>query len=314
MKIETIDLTLIVVSFNTQRLTLGCLQSLYEQTNGLPMEVIVVDNASQDVSAEAISKHFPQVHLIRLDKNIGFGPANNLAAKHAKGEWLLLLNPDTVILDGAIQKLYFFAKEHPEAGIFGGRTFFKDGKLNPTFCWNKPTLWSTFCSGIGLSAIFKSSPIFDPENIGSRGVDIPHEVDIVSGCFFLIKKEIWDNLGGFNPDFFMYGEETDLCLRAGKKEIKCMINPNATIVHYGGASGKIRSEKKIRLFKAKALLFKNHWNKVSAQLGVFMLDGKVFIRMVIFALLQVIKPSKHNDYVMWRNIWKYRGEWQNILR
>lgn len=140
------SLSIIIVSYNTKKYTLECLRSIYEQTQDVSYEVIVIDNASSDGSAEAIEAKFPNVHLIKSKKNVGFAGANNLAAEEAKGDYLLLLNPDTVILDGAIQKLYNFALVNPDNLIYGGRTLFEDRSLNPTSCWKKKTLWSFFAT------------------------------------------------------------------------------------------------------------------------------------------------------------------------
>src|SRR5690606_30095528 len=129
--------------------------------------VLVVDNASPDGSAAAIEAEFPQACLIAEPQNHGFARANNLAAARATGRYLLLLNPDTVVLDGAIQKLVVFADAHPDAGIWGGRTVFEDGRVNPTCCWRFPTVWSMFCRGTGLAAMFRRSALFAPESFGA---------------------------------------------------------------------------------------------------------------------------------------------------
>lgn len=129
------DVAILIISYNTRNLALACLKSVYEQTSGIDFEVLVVDNQSADGSAGTIAAEFPQVDLIRAPKNLGFAGGNNLAAKNSRGDWLLLLNPDTVVLDGAIQNMHAFAKTHLEASIFGGRTAFSDGSLNPKSCW-----------------------------------------------------------------------------------------------------------------------------------------------------------------------------------
>ena len=212
------QLSIIIVSYNTRDITLACLESVYAQTRETSFEVIVLDNASSDGSADAIAGRFPQVRLIRHPINLGFAGGNNLAAKDAAGEFLLLLNPDTVVLNGAIDTLMAFARANPGAGIWGGRTVFADGTLNPTYCWKRQTAWSAFCCGTGLSSLFRGSRVLDPEAMGAWNRDQAPEVDIVSGCFLLITRALWDTLGGFDPAFFMYGEEADMCLRAREHE------------------------------------------------------------------------------------------------
>ena len=234
-------MSIIVVSFNTRELTMACLKSVLAETRGTTYELIVVDNNSADSSAAAISSEFPTVRLATPGTNVGFAAANNLAAKDARGEFLLLLNPDTVILDHAITRLIAFARQYPEAQIWGGRTLFADRTLNPASCFRRMTPWNQFCASIGLRALFKNSPIFSSELYGGWSRDRVREVDIVSGCFFLIKRSLWDRLGGFDPAYFMYGEEADLCLRARTFGARPVVTPEATIIHYGGASEAVRA-------------------------------------------------------------------------
>jgi len=303
------ELSIVIVSFNTSEMTCASIRSVFEQTQIQSFELIVVDNASTDGSAEAIALAFPQVRLFACDENHGFAAANNMAVSQAMGRWILLLNPDTLVLDGAIDKLLAFAKAHSEAAIFGGRTLFANGELNPTSCWGRPTPWSAFCIGVGLTAIFRGSRLFDPEALGGWARDSVREVDIVTGCFFLIRREHWEQLGGFDPMFFMYGEEADLCLRANKHGMKCLICPDAEIVHYGGASEKVYAGKMRRIFRAKAQLFVQHWNPWAARFGVFTLDIWALLRMLAFGVIRLGRKSAAENYRAWRDIWQGRSEW-----
>jgi GT2 family glycosyltransferase len=290
-------------------MTLACLRSVFEQAGERLFEVIVVDNASTDGSAEAITIAFPQVRLILPKTNLGFAAGNNLAAGEAKGEYLLLLNPDTVVLDHAIERLVTFAEGHRESQIFGGRTLFGDGSLNPASCWRRPTLWNIGCVASGASAMFRSSSLFSSEGYGGWKRDTVRRVDMVSGCFFLLRRQLWEELGGFDPLFFMYGEEADLCLRAARRGATCMITPDATIVHYGAASEAVRSDKMVRLFVAKANLFRRHWNGMAARIGVRLLDLWALSRVGAFFVLSHLRSGRRASYETWRNIWSRRKEW-----
>ena len=139
-----LDLSIIIISYNTREMTLACLRSIYEQTSDIAFEIIVVDNDSRDDSPLAIADNYPEVTLIKSKENFGFARANNLAAERAKGTYLLLLNPDTVVLDGAIQKLHAFSQENPDNRLYGGRTLYGDYSLNPTSCWKCQTLLESF--------------------------------------------------------------------------------------------------------------------------------------------------------------------------
>ena len=147
-------------------MTLECLRSIVRETRAHAYEIIVVDNRSSDGSADAIASEFPHIQLIRSEENLGFARACNLAATLARGEMLLLLNPDTVVLDQAIDRLLEFAEAEPRAGIWGGRTLFADGSLNPTSCWGKMTLWSLVSMAVGLKVLFPKSEFFNSEGYG----------------------------------------------------------------------------------------------------------------------------------------------------
>lgn len=304
------DLSVLIVSYNTRELTLACLRSLYAETHGLGFEVIVADNASSDGSAPAIAAEFPTVRLIARQDNLGFARANNLAAEHATGEYLLLLNPDTVVLDGAVRKLVAFARSRPGAGIWGGRTLFADRSLNPTSCWARPTPWSMFCLGTGLASVFRRSRLFDPESLGPWARDTVREVDIVTGCFLLISAERWRELRGFDPVFFMYGEEADLCLRARELGCRPAISPEATIIHYGGASEHVRADKMARLLSAKATLIRRHWPPASRWFGLSMLWAWGATRAAATGCLATFAPRRFSPHAeVWRTVWRRRSEW-----
>jgi GT2 family glycosyltransferase len=303
------DLSIIIISYNTKELTLACLQSIFQQTGDISFEVIVLDNDSQDGSAKAIAAAFPQVKLLAHSENLGFAGGNNLAAKKGAGEYILLINPDTVVLDGAIQKLLRFAKANPAAGIWGGRTLFADKSLNPASCWRKPTLWEIFCRSFMLASLFPNSFVFNSGSYSGWDRSTIRQVDIVSGCFFLLKRELWEKLDGFSPEFFMYGEEVDLCLRAKKFGVKPLVTPDATIIHYGGASEKILADKMVRLLKAKRLLMKNHWSARKYGVGKFIFQMYPFSRMIVSKTLGLFKEKFSKNADVWVELWRRRKEW-----
>jgi GT2 family glycosyltransferase len=306
-----IDLSILVVSYETRELTLACLDSVLGTLGELAAEVLVADNASGDGSAAAIRERFPDLELVACDENLGFARANNLLAERASGRHLVLLNPDTVVKPGALAALVACADEHPEAGIVGGRTTFSDGTLNPSSCWARPTLWSTFCLGSGLTSLFRRSRLFDPESMGSWQRDSVRRVDLVSGCLLLIRRELWRELGGFDEEFFMYGEDADLCLRAEEAGSHCLVTPRAEIVHLGGASERVRSDKMVSLFRARARLYRKHWSPARARFGVAMLDLWAFTRMSALALVGSVRPGARASRRAWREVWSRRSEWKH---
>lgn len=306
-----LDLTVIIVSYNTRKMTVECVRSVLEQTSSLRYEVIVVDNASTDQSVEAIRANFPEIHLIALDQNLGFGRANNLAADHAQGQKLLLLNPDTVVLNRAIEKVYGFALANPECRIWGGRTVFEDGTLNPQSCWKRMSLWSIFCNLLGLTRI-KSSSLFNSEGYGGWRRDSVRTVDIVTGCFFLVDRNLWAQLKGFDSRYFMYGEEADLCLRARRFGARPIITPSATIIHYGGASEPNKADQLIKLFAGKVTLLLEHEPYLTRSVGRLFFLLHPLSRIIAFRAAVVVFGKRCRQSAdVWNQVWANRQRWIN---
>jgi GT2 family glycosyltransferase len=295
--------SIIVVSYNTREMTLESLRSVFAQTRGL-FELIVVDNASSDGSAAAIKAEFPDIHLIAELENHGFAKANNIAAERASGDYLLLLNPDTVILEGAIDRLLDFARRVPEAGVWGGRTLFGDRSLNPTNCWRRMTLWSLASRVVGFSSLLRRSALFNPEGYGGWLRDSERGVDIVTGCFLLIRREFWKELGGFDPSYVMYGEEADLCLRAQARGARPRITPESQIVHYAGASEPVRADMIVRLLRAKLLLIRRHFSAWQQPAGLMLLRLWPLSRYWATRVL-----GRRIAAQTWGEVWRRRAEW-----
>ncbi|SFE79953.1 glycosyltransferase family 2 protein [Roseivivax sediminis] len=297
--------SIVVVSYNTRDMTLECLRSIVAETD-LPHEIVVVDNASGDGSAEAIAAEFPSIRLLAERRNHGFALANNIAADICRGEYILLLNPDTVVLDHAVDRLVAFAAARPDAMIWGGRTLYGDGSLNTTNCWRRMTLWSLLSQAAGLNSIFRNSAVFNPEAYGGWPRNSEREVDIVTGCLLLIERATWQQLGGFDPTYVMYGEEADLCLRARALGARPRISPEVEIVHYKGASEKIRADKLIRLMRAKISLIDAHFPMASRPLGRFLFALWPLSRHIYATLL-----GRGEARATWYEVWRRRSEWRS---
>ncbi len=300
-------LSVLVISFNTRDITLACLRSYFDQPRADEHELIVLDNDSSDGSADAIQAEFgDRLKLIRLDGNVGFAAGNNRAAEHATGDRLLLLNPDTVVLDDAINRLLAFADGTPDERIWGGKTLFADRTLNPKSCWMRATPWSLFCQAAGLSR-FRSNRFLNPEQPDAWGRGRPSRVDIVSGCFLLIDRDLWNTLGGFDESFFMYGEEADLCLRAREHGASPAVTDDAVIIHYGGASERVRSGKLIRLLHAKYRLCRRHWRTPS--LAGIMVALWPLSRLLALSVVSAVRAVSKADRDCWREVWAARHNW-----
>ena len=305
------QLSIMVISYNTREETLECLRSVFDQNLGIDLEVIVLDNKSTDGSADAIEQEFgDQVTLIRSEENLGFAGGNNATAKIATGEYLLLLNPDTVILDHGIDKLMEFAEERPEARIWGSRTVFRDRSINPSY-WKFMSVTSLTLQVLGLNSMFRKSRICNPESMSLWTKNEEDSVDWITGCFMLLKKSFWEELNGFSPIYFMYGEETDLCLRAIKRGARPRATTNATIIHLGGASEKIRVDATIRVIRAKLQLIKDHFHPIKRPLGIMLFKAWPWSRMLAHGILKRLgRKSSALPHSEWGEIVKRRSEWQ----
>ncbi|QTR48326.1 glycosyltransferase family 2 protein [Thiothrix litoralis] len=301
----TPEVSVILVSYNTSSYIRRALESLFRETQLTSIEVIVVDNASSDDSVAMIRQFFPQVTLIESGANLGFAGGVQLGVKQAIGQYLLLLNPDTVIINAAVDRLLHFAKLHPANGIWSGVTLNNDMSLNTQHAWSKPTLHGLLYSALGLSKLFSKTCVFNNANYGCWKRDTVKEVDIVSGCFFLTTRELWDKLGGLDASFFMYAEEADYCLRAKALGYQPIVTPDARIIHHGGVSHSHFSGKQIKLLKGKVELVNRHvtaWQRPAykALLYLYVLNK--------FALHTLFKPRSAQRRE-WQIIFAQRADW-----
>ena len=230
-------LSIIIVSYNTREMTLDCLRTLTQQLQGelSQSEIWLVDNASRDDSVQAIRNEFPDVNLIANARNLGFGAANNLALEKAHGKYLLLLNSDAFPLPGALQTLCKYLQEHPEVGAVGPRLLNADGSLQAS-CWKFPSPARSWFESVGLAAALPDHPIFGDYYRWAH--DEERAVDFVIGACLLLRREVYEKIGGFDEEFFLYAEETDWQKRMTQAGWPIMFVPRAHVTHLGGASGQ----------------------------------------------------------------------------
>jgi GT2 family glycosyltransferase len=208
-------------------------------TSGLdPSQVTVVDNASGDGTADLVQQRFPEVNLIRLDRNLGFAAANNLAARELPGQLLLLLNPDAVLIDDALATMVRAIARDPRRGAISPRIDRPDGRLDAACRRNFPTPLRALWRLGGVSRLRPGSPRFGAYNLTHLPVDQATEIDSGSGACLLIRRDVWDQLGGFDPGFFMYGEDLDLCWRIHELGFVVWYEPAARVLHLKGASSR----------------------------------------------------------------------------
>lgn len=303
------EVSVLIVGYRTREEVTACLRSLYEHAGDVDFEVVVVDNASDDGTVDAVSESFPQVHLVPLDVNVGFARGVNVAADHARGRYLLLLNPDTIVRPGAIAAIVAFARRHPEAGVVGGRTVTEDGDVEPSSCWGKPTMWSTLCFALGLSTLFRNSRLFDPEALGGWARDSEREVGVVTGCLLMTSADLWRAFGGFDPRFFMYGEDQDLSMRAWEAGFRPRITPDAEVVHTIGAASATRANRRVMIMRGKTTLARKHWEPAQAKALVVMLAAGVGLRAGMGTVARRLRGSISAEQEGWIQAWRRRDEW-----
>ncbi len=257
------EVSVVVVNWNTQDILRDCLRSIYEQCGEIDLEVIVIDNASTDGSVEMVKKDFPQVTLIENPQNRGFAAANNQGIDISKGRYVLLLNSDTVVLDNAIAETIAFADSHPKAAVVGCRVLNLDQTLQPT-CFMFPSILNMLLSSTYLYKLFPKSKFFGRERMTWWSRQDVREVDVVTGCFMLVRRQAIEQVGMMDEKFFMYAEETDWCYRFKQAGWKILFTPCAEIIHLGGQSTAQRSADMIVRLRLSILRFmrKHHGCRV----------------------------------------------------
>jgi len=254
--------SIVVVSWNTRDILRDCLKSIDESAGPIRCEIIVVDNASADNSVEMVRREFPHVRLIANAENRGFAAANNQGMAVAQGRYVLLLNSDTVVLDGAIARTVAFAEAHPEAAVVGCRVLNADRTLQPT-CFMFPSVLNMLLSSTHLYKLRPRSRFFGRERMTWWERDDVRQVEVVDGCYMFVRRDAIEQVGLLDETFFMYGEETDWCYRFRQGGWKNLFCPEAQIIHLGGQSSKLVKTEMVYQLRAGILQFvKKHHGPV----------------------------------------------------
>jgi len=248
----------IVVSYNTAGLLRECLRSLQAAATRTPLEIIVWDNASSDGSADMVAHEFPSVRLLRSERNVGFAVANNRAADMAAGEWLMLLNSDATVAPDTLPALLEVAAAYPEAGILAPRLTYPDGTHQPS-ARRFPSALGLILEAGGLDRLIGYSAYARRPRTGP-----PYRVDYASGAALLVRRALWQRLGGFDDAFFFYGEDADLAARAADEGLVTLYCPDVVAVHVGGASSAaLRRSAAVEGYRAVFLFLRRHRGRLA---------------------------------------------------
>jgi hypothetical protein len=251
------DISVVIVAWNAQRYLELCLESLAAAPPRRSMEVIVVDNASSDGTAEMIEARYRWVKLMRSPENLGFSRGNNLGIRECRGRYIALVNPDVQVLPGCLDALADFLDVNPRVGNAGPRVLNPDGTLQSS-CRRFPTLWNNFCSATGLTSMFKGWRFFAGEHMFYFPHDRTMTVDVLVGCFSMIRRETFDAVGLLDENLFMYGDDVDWCRRAWNAGWQVVFFPGAQAIH---DRGKITAPYPVRFAVAQLKSVLYYWSK-----------------------------------------------------
>ena len=275
-------LSVVIVSYNVRELLTACIDSVVKASEGIDAEVFVVDNKSADDTVEVISRDYPWVHLINNKENLGFSKANNIAIRQSEGEYVLLLNPDTVVAEGTLRGVVEFMDQHPEAGGTGVRMHNADGTLAPESRRAVPTPLVAARKMLGFTKRYYMSNL---------PWDKPGKIEVVSGAFMMLRRKAIDQVGLLDEDFFMYGEDIDLSYRLLKGGWQNWYLP-LDIIHYKGQSTQKSDFRYVHVFyQAMLIFFRKHYSHLSF---FFTLPVKVAIYFrASLALADLIRKKLH---------------------
>lgn len=282
-------LSVVIVNYNVKYFLEQCLHSVEAAIKGIDAEVFVVDNNSVDGSAEMVREKFPAVKLIANTVNTGFSVANNQAIKVASGEYILLLNPDTVVELDTFSKSVEFMDAHPDAGGLGIKMVDGSGRFLPESKRGLPTPAVAFYKIFGLSALFPKSKIFGQYHLGYLDNEKTHVVDVLAGAYMMLRRETLEKTGLLDETFFMYGEDIDLSYRITKSGYKNYYFPGARIIHYKGESTKKSSINYVFVFYNAMVIFaRKHFSQKNARLFSFLIHIAIYLRAGISILHRLL--------------------------
>jgi GT2 family glycosyltransferase len=275
--------SVVIVTYNSTAHIGDCLSSLYESSAPWIAEFIVVDNASPDGTADYVRKHFPQMTLIANDKNVGFGSAVNLGAKDAHSEYLLIVNPDTVSRTGSVEELVLFLDNRPKAATCGPMIVDRDGVFQHSCRRGFPTPLNSLGYLTGLDRLLPWSRSLGGYYRRDVGIDLEMETDSLAGCYMLVRRDQFEHVGGFDEDYFLFGEDIDLCWKFKHSGSEVWYIPSACVEHWKGASTKQAPKTAHREFYRSMKLFMD--KRLRGQYPRFVL-GAAKIGVDVIALLE----------------------------
>ncbi len=298
------DVSVIIVSWNAKEHLQNCLRSLNDPGCRYKQEVIVVDNASTDGTVDLVEEQFPEVTLIKNSGNLGFARANNIGIRASSGGYVCLINSDVILLDNCIGKLMRFMGSHPSAGLVGPKILNPDRTLQAS-CRHFPAIWNNVCQALGLNYLFRRSAFFSEPFMKYWAHDKVRKVDVITGCFWMVRRKAIDEVGLLDEDFFIYGEDIDWCRRFHDAGWDVMFYPETEAIHFGGASSS-NAPVKFYLEMQKADI--KYWRKHHGRTGEISYRAIILIRhvlrMIYGTMKYILRPSRREktSFILKRNL------------
>ena len=310
-------LSIVIVNYNVKYFLEQCLHSVQKACEGLEAEVFVVDNNSVDGSVKMVREKFPDVHLIENKENCGFSKANNQAIRRSRGEFILLLNPDTIVEDDTLRKSVRFMDDHPDAGGLGVKIVDGKGNFLPESKRSLPSPTVAFFKIFGLSALFPKSRLFGKYHLGYLDRDQVHSVDVLAGAFMMLRKKVLDEIGLLDEAFFMYGEDIDLSYRITQAGYRNYYFPETRIIHYKGESTKKSSLNYVFMFYNAMIVFaRKHFSKKNARSLSLLINLAIYLRAFISIMtrffMRIILPLT-DAAVIYTGIYLIKSYWEMTM-
>jgi hypothetical protein len=289
------DISVIIVSWNAKEHLRNCLNSLNNAKGRYKQEVIVVDNASTDNSVELVEQQFTEVKIIKNNDNLGFAKANNIGIRVSTGRYVCLINSDVIVLDDCIDKLMECMDKNQLVGMAGPRILNPDHTLQFS-CFHFPGIKNNLSQAIGLNKLFPKSPFFSEQTMKYWPHDCVQKVDVLNGCFWMVRRKAMDEVGLLDEDFFFYGEDIDWCKRFNDAGWEVRFYPAAEAIHFGGASS---SNAPIRFYLEMQKADLQYWRKHHGRLGQsaywMIILLRQLIRLPLYVLVCIFLPGSRND-------------------
>ncbi len=306
------DVSIIIVNWNTRELLRDCIKSVYENTHDVSYEIIVVDNNSSDGSAAMVSESFGDVKLVCNSTNAGFAAANNQGMSEATGRYVLLLNSDTVVLESAIDRSVEWMDSHGGAAVMGCRVLNPDRSMQRT-CFMFPSVLNCFLLTSYLSKLIGGG-FFGREQMQSWRRDSEREVDVVTGCFMLVRSEAIEQIGMMDEDYFVYGEETDWCWRFKESGWDVVFSPVGEIVHYGGQSSRQSAGAMMLQLRGSILLFFRKHKSLFEYFAARFLIGMFFLLRAPFWAVGGLRGGSKGKESLVRSGYYFKASFFAIFR